>query len=92
MTIMRKIVHWAIGLCCWTCGVFFDYMGVWMDLEAAGAMYEVVPRQIIKWGHAEAGDNRSFPLFGKQLLPHAFLGSQWLLHLMGLGEVSVKSS
>ena len=52
--------------------------------------YTVIPWQIIKWSHAEAGYDRSLPLLGQQLLPYTFLGSQWLLHLMGVKYVSVK--
>lgn len=49
-------------------------------------MYTVIPWQIIKRSHAEASDDRSLPLLGQQLLPDTFLGSQWLLHLMGVEE------
>lgn len=49
----------------------------------------VKPGQVIEWSHAEAGDDCSLPLLGEQLLPHALLGSQWLLHLVG-GEEGVE--
>lgn len=58
-----------------------------MSVEAGRVMCAVIPRQIIQWGHAEAGDDRSLPLLGKQLLPHAFLRSQRLLHLTGVEAV-----
>lgn len=63
--------------------MIFGYKQLNKDVEAEGVMYTVVPRQIIKWSHAEAGDDCSLPLLWKQLLPYTLLGSQWLLHLMG---------
>lgn len=42
----------------------------------------VIPRQIVKRSHSEAGDNGALPLLGQQLLPYTFFGSQWLFHLM----------
>lgn len=51
----------------------------------------VIPRQVIKRSHAKTGDDRSLPLLGQQLLPHTFLGSQWLLYLMGVELVGVET-
>lgn len=41
------------------------------------------PGEVVERSHAEAGHHRTLALLGEQLLPHALLVPQRLLHLLG---------
>lgn len=66
---------------CWSWGLMLSntvnlncfHQRMWTFLD--------LPWQVVKWSHSKAGDNRPLSLFGQQLLPNTFFGSQRLLHL-----------